>query len=240
MVSLFSRLVESLPTQCLMCRAWAREPVCAHCAADDQPAPARCSTCALPLAASVAEHSAQCGACITTPPPLAACFAAVSYLGPWIDCVSSYKFHSNPGLARYLARRMQRAHGVGAALAECDVLLPVPLSRERLAQRGYNQALELAKPLARWAARPLDAHSLVRLRDTPPQRTLKRPQRLANVKGAFAVLPECTAAIKSRRVLLVDDVMTSGASLHAAAQALLQAGAHSVTGLVFARTGMEP
>jgi ComF family protein len=135
---------------------------------------------------------------------------------------------------------MQRAHGVGAALAECDVLLPVPLSRERLAERGYNQALELAKPLARWAARPLDAHSLVRLRDTPPQRTLKRPQRLANVKGAFAVLPECTAAIKSRRVLLVDDVMTSGASLHAAAQALLQAGAHSVTGLVFARTGMEP
>jgi predicted amidophosphoribosyltransferase len=94
---------------------------------------------------------------------------------------------------------------------------------------------------SRWRAgrRGLDARSLVRLRDTLAQRTLKRAERLANVKGAFAVLPECAAAIQNRRVLLVDDVMTSGASLHAAAQALLQAGAHSVTGLVFARTGIE-
>ena len=233
----FSSLIETLPSQCLLCHAWARAPVCAHCAQASTAAPARCATCALPLPADVAAHSPRCGACVVAPPPLQACFAAVSYESPWSHCVTSYKFNSNPGLARYLAQHMRQAAGVHTALAACDVLVPLPLSRERLAQRGFNQALELAKPLASGAGVALDATSLVRLRDTPPQRTLKRAARLANVKGAFAVLPERRERIHAQRVLLVDDVMTSGASLHAAAAALLQAGAGEVAALVFARTG---
>ncbi len=107
------------------------------------------------------------------------------------------------------------------------------MGAHRLAERGYNQAYELARRLAPGRA---DARSLLRARETAPQTTLGREERLANVRGAFVVDPVRAAALRGAHVLLVDDVMTSGASLGAAAAALRRAGAARVTALVLART----
>ncbi len=128
---------------------------------------------------------------------------------------------------------MRSAPWTEPALDAAQLLVPMPLSAPRLAQRGFNQAFELAKQLD---ARKAVSSLLLRLRETPAQAALDLQARLANVRGAFAVDPLRVAAVKGKRIVLVDDVMTSGASLHAAAQALRQAGAASVTGLVFART----
>jgi len=125
-----------------------------------------------------------------------------------------------------------------AALGPHDWLLPLPLSRERLAQRGFNQAWQLALALAKASSSvgQTDAALLLRVRHTQAQSQLPRDQRLRNVADAFAVDPLRAAGIAGRRVVLVDDVMTSGASMFSAAGALRQAGAQHVTGLVFART----
>ena len=129
----------------------------------------------------------------------------------------------------------------GCALAEdildeADRLLPIPLSRQRLAERGYNQSWLLARRLAPDKA---DASLLLRIRHTPAQRTLPRAERLTNLKGAFALEPLRAHEVRGQRLLLVDDVMTSGASLHTAASVLLEAGAQQVNALVLARTGVD-
>jgi ComF family protein len=113
------------------------------------------------------------------------------------------------------------------------VVLAMPLSRERLAQRGFNQALVLARALG---PHKTDASLLLRVRHTPAQVELDRAARLANVAGAFAVEPLRAGHLKGKRVVVVDDVMTSGASVFGAAQVLRQAGAARVTALVLART----
>jgi len=193
-----------------------------------QPVP-RCTGCALPVAAGIG----RCGACLRSAPPLDACFAAVPYGYPWSGCIASYKFHGNPGWAETLASLLRSTPWVEPALEQADWVLPMPLSRQRLRERGFNQALELARRLA---PAQTDAGLLLRIRDTLPQSALPRSERLRNVSQAFAVAPLRASELRGRRVVLVDDVMTSGASLFAAATALRAAGAGHVTGLVVART----
>lgn len=223
----------TLPSQCLVCRAWPAQPVCEACVVRfAQPVP-RCPTCALPVPASREGPPRQCGECLKSPPPLDACFTAVSYAYPWSDCIVSYKFNSNPGLSAALATLLRSAPWVEPALERCDLLLPMPLSRERLCERGFNQALALARHLA---PDKTDSALLLRIRDTPSQRPLKRAERQRNMAGAFALEPLRAERVRDQRVVLVDDVMTSGASLFAAAHALRQAGAAHITALVVART----
>jgi len=222
-------LAAALPGQCAVCRAWPAQPVCEACVARfAQPRP-RCRRCALPVAAGIAE----CGRCLAAPPPLDACHAAVSYEYPWSVLIAQYKFGGQAGWAHSFAVLMRSAPWVEPALEEADMVLPMPLSRERLAERGFNQALVLARALAPQKA---DATLLLRVRHTPAQTELDRAGRLANVAGAFAIEPLRAARLKAQRVVLVDDVMTSGASVFAAAQALRQAGATRVTALLLART----
>jgi ComF family protein len=128
---------------------------------------------------------------------------------------------------------MRSAPWVEHALEQADHLVPMPLSRERLAERGFNQALELARSLA---PHKLRADLLLRIRHTPAQAELGLAARLRNVNGAFAVDPLLAAQVRGSRLALVDDVMTSGASLFAAASVLRQAGAAHITALVLART----
>lgn len=189
----------------------------------------RCSTCACILPAGVR----RCGTCIVEPPPLDDCLAAVAYAYPWSHLVADFKFHQQPAWAASFAQLMRATPWVDPAIDAADVLIPMPLSRQRLQERGYNQALLLARALE---APKVASDILLRVVDTPPQRTLPRSERLRNVQQAFAVDPLESHRIKHRRVLLVDDVMTSGASLHAAAHAVRQAGAAYVSALVFART----
>jgi ComF family protein len=184
----------------------------------------------MPVAAGVGE----CGLCLAAPPPLEACYAAVSYQYPWSALMAQYKFNGQAGWARAFATLMRSTPWVEPALEQADLVLPMPLSRERLAERGFNQALLLARALSRAKA---DSGLLLRVKHTPTQTALDRDERAANVKGAFAVQPMRAGELRGRRVLLVDDVMTSGASLFGAAATLRQAGAASVMAVVLARTG---
>lgn len=170
---------------------------------------------------------------MAAPPPLDACHAAVPYAYPWSGLIADYKFKGQTGWARAFATLMRSTPWVEPVLEDADVVLPIPLSRERLAERGFNQALQLAKALAPSRTR---AGLLLRIRHTATQAELDRAARLRNVQGAFALDPLQPAQVRGKRVVLVDDVMTSGASLYSAAHALRLAGAAGVSALVLART----
>ncbi len=177
-----------------------------------------------------------CGVCLKLPPPLDACLCATSYIWPWRDLIAHLKFHQQPGWAGPLATLMMSAPWVEDTLEAADWVLPVPLSAQRLAERGYNQALLLANKLS---PEKTDAQLLLRTRHTRAQRTLPRAERLSNLHGAFAVEPLRVHDIRGKRVVLIDDVMTSGASLHTAARVLRQAGATHISATVLARTAAD-
>ncbi|WP_342590557.1 ComF family protein [Rhodoferax aquaticus] len=167
------------------------------------------------------------------PPPIDRMLAAVSYGYPWSTLLVQYKFQDKTGWAKSFATLLRSTPWVEPALDAADMLIPMPLSKERLAERGFNQCALLAKALD---SAKTQVHLLQRVLDTPAQRTLARQVRLSSVQHAFAVDPLQSYRLKGQRVVLLDDVMTTGASLHAAAKALRQAGASHITGLVFART----
>ena len=175
----------------------------------------------------------RCGHCVREVPPLDRCHAAVAYAYPWSGLLTHYKFGNAPGWAQVLAQLIKLDPAARDMLAAAELVLPMPLSRERLAQRGFNQALQLARALA---APKLRTDLLLRLRDTAPQTALGRKQRAANVRGAFGVEPLRAGELRGRHVLLVDDVMTSGASIFAAASALRSAGCAAASAMVVART----
>ncbi len=175
----------------------------------------------------------QCGTCIRQPPPLNQTLAAVPYDYPWSGLMTEFKFHAHTGWARSFAMLMRSAPWVEPALDAADWLLPMPLSIGRLQERGFNQALLLARALE---PTKVEAGILLRVKETAPQSSLTRRQRLVGVRGAYALEPLRAAEVPNKRVVLVDDVMTTGASLHAAATVLRQAGATHITALVFART----
>ena len=227
--SLLSSLLERVPSQCAVCRAWPSRPVCDACVTRFAPPASRCISCALPVPPDVA----RCGECLAHPPPLDACLAACAYAWPWPDCIAQFKFQGRAGWAAPLATLLRSAPWVEPALEQADLVLPMPLAKSRLRERGFNQAHELARRLA---PQKTDPGLLLRTRETPPQSGLARAERLRNLRGAFALEPLRAEAVRGRRIVLVDDVMTSGASLFSAAQVLRTGGAAHVTAIVLART----
>ncbi len=228
-----SRWTQELPSRCAICGAWPARPLCDGCVQRFAQPRHRCRLCALPLADGVE----VCGACVRDQPPLDACFAAIPYAYPWSTLVARFKFSGEPGWAQALAERMQAIPGARAEIALADLVLPLPLAPRRLAERGFNQALLLARQLARDKT---ESQLLLRVRETGSQAALDRKARHANVRDAFGVEPLRAGELRGKAVLLVDDVMTSGASLHAAAAVLRHAGALRVSALVLARTEQEP
>jgi ComF family protein len=205
----------------------------------------RCRLCAIPLPVDLSlglrTSPGLCMDCVLERPPLDQAFAAVGYAYPWSGLVGSYKFGEQPAWAPIFAALLLQSPGARESLAALDAadwIVPIPLSTQRLQTRGFNQAWQLATALAGQSRTPAraDARLLLRVKDTRPQSQLKRAERLTNVKGAFLVDPLRHAELDGRRVVLVDDVMTSGASLFTAAAALKQAGASHVTAMIFART----
>lgn len=143
-----------------------------------------------------------------------------------------FKFSAQPAWAQALAQLMRHAPGAELLMESCDVLLPIPVSGPRLAERGFNQSALLAQHLA---PHKLNATCLQRRQHTEAQSHLSRAQRLHNLDQAFILDPDALHRIQGRHVLLIDDVMTTGTTLRQAAQLLRQVGAHSVHALVFAR-----
>jgi ComF family protein len=226
---LLSGLSRHIPSQCAVCHAWPSRPVCDDCVQRfGQPVP-RCMTCALPVLANMR----QCGACISQPPPLDQALAAVPYDYPWSGLIGQFKFQEHTGWAHSFALLMRNAPWVEPALESADYLLPMPLSPLRLKERGFNQALLLARSIE---PTKLRSDVLLRVKETAPQSSLPRKERLLRVRGAYAVEPLHAPGLHNKRLLLVDDVMTTGASLHAAAEVLRHHGAAHITALVFART----
>ncbi len=228
-------LATRLPSRCEVCHAWPARPVCEACVNRFAPPVTRCPRCAigLPAGVGVGAGVGECGACLRQPPAFDECHAAVDYAYPWAGLVGRFKFGGEPGWAAALAARMREHEGMARALDAAQLVLPLPLAPRRLAERGFNQALQLARHLA---PGKVEAHLLLRVRETAPQSALDRVERLLNVAQAFAVDPLRAHRLQGRDVALIDDVMTSGASLDAAARALRQAGAGRITALVFART----
>jgi ComF family protein len=222
------------PPRCLLCREPGADgrDLCAACAARLPWNRAACPRCALPLAAGETLPGMQaptCGECLRRAPPLDRVRAAFIYGFPVDRLLPRLKFHGDLAAGRLLAAAMAAAC---ADMPHPDALLPLPLARARLRRRGYDQALELAKPLARALDIPLLDGALVRRRDTAPQSTLDAAARRRNLRGAFAVP---TSANMPTHVALVDDVMTTGATLHAAARALRRAGVARIDAWVCAR-----
>ena len=219
---------------CAVCRAWDGARLCRDCVARFVSQAPRCERCAIEVPAGVA----VCGACLREPPGNDRAIAAVDYDHPWDALISAFKFHGALDLSAALAQRL--AVAVDAAGGTRPALvLPVPLGPARLAERGYNQAWELARRVARALGCRSDARLLLRIKDTPQQLALPRAQRAANVRGAFLVEPRRAGELRGRNVALVDDVLTTGATAAEIAGVLKQAGAATVQVWVVARTPMD-
>jgi ComF family protein len=175
----------------------------------------------------------RCDACRRSPPPLTRVVAPFLYAPPLDRWLPRFKFHRDMAAGRLLAQLLLEAC---AAAPRPDALVPVPLHRKRLRARGYDQALELAKPLAHALALPLRDDLLRRTRATAAQSSLQAAERHRNMIGAFAVVLRRCGRPLPAHVALVDDVMTTGTTLHAAARTLLEAGVARVDAWICART----
>lgn len=219
-----------LPRHCVFCGIAVREPeryICSPCDAELPWIDRRCATCAMPLPTAHAEPL-PCAACQRDPPPFTSAVAPLHYAFPVDAAIKAMKFrrklHYQPAFSAILLATAARLPG------DIDALLPVPLHRWRQLARGFNQAEELARPLAR-------ALSIKRLRGvrrvthTPFQSGLGRVARRRNLKDAFRVV----RPVLARHVLIVDDVITSGETCRQLAGVVLEAGAERVSVLALAR-----
>ncbi|KAB8043004.1 ComF family protein [Janthinobacterium aquaticum] len=226
-----------LPAQCALCAAACRQALCDDCHAQYllQPARLRCHQCANPLA-SMHETALLCGRCQRHRPVFDATLAASDYAPPVDQLLLQLKFAARLQLAPLFAQLLAQAADRQPDWQTPQLLCPVPLGRARLVERGYNQALEIARPLARLLGLPLLPKLAVRVRETPAQSGVAPRERRANLARAFDVAPAYAWQLGGCHVGVVDDVMSSGHTVNALAAALKRHGAARVSILVAART----
>lgn len=222
------------PSQCEVCRQWGPSALCADCIARYAAPSMRCHRCGLRMGLS----TPACGTCLRAPPPFEHTVCVADYGFPWDRLIADFKFEGRVELAGLLAQRLHAAllHAATPSLTAATLVLPVPLSASRLAERGYNQAWEIAHRVAARAGLLAHADLLLRPWDTAHQADLNRQERQLNLRTAFMVDPRQRARLQGLRVALVDDVMTTGATAGEAAAVLLRAGAAAVEVWVIART----
>lgn len=231
------------PAPCRICGELlgeiSRVPVCRACWAALQPlSPSgQCAVCGLPCSGDLASAAGfRCGECLKSPPCFDLARSYGAYGGALRELVHLMKYQGMTPLAGPLAQRMARiaeAPEWAEVFSRCQAVVPMPLDPARRRERGYNQAELLAREVARHRKIPLLLDACRRVRATAPQAGLSRSERRANVQGAFAAEKKF---VEDRVLLLVDDVMTTGATLNACSRALLQAGAAGVVALTAART----
>lgn len=226
---------------CSKINQWLFSSQCLLCAASTQHSAELCSACfqALPwhnapqcLQCGLPSNHPICGHCLHEPPDFDATLAALRYEFPLDAVMQHYKYGSALQTAHLFTHIMmtqlakqQNAHAI-------NLIIPMPLHPQRLKERGFNQSLEIARLLSKQLGIPLDYHSAIRSKYTPPQASLALKERAKNIKGAFAV----HADLSNQRIAIVDDVMTTGASLNELAKVIKKAGATYVECWVVART----
>jgi ComF family protein len=228
-----------LPPLCLGCHTIVDTPgtLCATCWAKiGWLAPPLCACCGLPFEFDPglgAPDALRCAACLRDPPAFARARAVFRYDEASRNLILAFKHadrtHAAPAFGQWLAR------AGGEVLPSADIVAPVPLHWLRLAWRRYNQAALIARTAAASAGRPCVPDLLVRRRRTPSQGELGRTERRRNVRRAFAIHPRHAGLVRGARVLLVDDVFTTGATVEECARTLLAAGAAAVDVLTLAR-----
>jgi ComF family protein len=190
-----------------------------------------CIVCGIPFSGAGTDH--VCGSCSTSPPRFDAARAALAYEGASRDLIHAYKYRNKTHLRRPLALlTMERLSGFMHSRRP-DLVMPVPLHRKKLSSRGFNQAVLLGEIFSLQLKMPLDRWNLRRIRWTEPQVNLAAPDRRTNVKGAFAI--QDPALVRGCRVLLVDDVLTTGSTVEECGRVLKAAGAADVTVITVAR-----
>ena len=209
---------------CYLCRGAAHGLLCERCDADlPRLGKEYCPRCALS-----SPGGAVCGRCLAQPPAYDATIAALAYGFPADVLVQALKFRGELALAPLLGELI----GGRVSTGDADCIVPVPLSPERLRSRGYNQALEIARGVAKATNVRLAPDACRRSRDTAAQMDLPLQERVKNVRGAF----ECPRLVEGATVAVLDDVMTTGATLDELAATLKRAGAARVVNWVVART----
>lgn len=231
--------VSALPSFCVLCSARGSAAICPNCRAKFFGGkPLRCFRCADALPRMADGGLAVCGSCLRRAPAFDATVVAADYAPPVDQLVLSLKFGANLALAPLFARLLLDAllDSEASRIAMPTVLTAVPLGPQRLAERGFNQALEIAKPLARSLGIPLDPSLALRVRETGAQSTLHPDERRKNIRRAFSVPNAALERIKGRHIGIVDDVITTGETLNELAATFKRFGAAKITSLVFART----
>lgn len=215
-----------LPSVCLLCGARAaRANLCVGCREDLPYLPQdRCPRCAAPSL-----DRAVCGECLRDPPQFDRVLASCMYAYPLDRIVQAFKYRGQLAVAPLLADLLLREVRADPLP---DLVVPMPLSRERMRERGFNQALEIAKPIAAALGIELRADICLRVQHAPPQSVLAWEDRAKNIAGAFV----CMEDVSGRSIAVVDDVLTTGATLNEIARVLRKRGAAQVTGWVAART----
>lgn len=227
LLNIRSGIEQFLPGQpCVLCGRMSRDGL--WCAACNDALPwldmPRCPACALPT-----PSGELCGHCLKCPPSFARTVAAFGYAFPLDKLVQAMKYGDQLALAHAFAARLaQRIPRDGLP----DCIVPMPLHPAKLRERGYNQSLLLAAPIARELGLELLPDACRRVRDTAPQSSLPWKERKKNMRNAFS----CEADLTGKRIALVDDVLTTGASLNALAETVRQRGAAEIEAWVVART----
>jgi len=221
-----TRIAQLLLAQdCLLCQSASDgELLCAACARELPSAAPGCPRCAL-----AGTHGLECGACISDPPHYDASCAAFAYAHPVDALILALKYGGQLALAGLFARELHQRIGRADRV---DLIVPLPLHPQRLAERGFNQAAEIAKVLSRLSGIGMDARLARRVRNTAPQTGLPWRERANNMRRAFA----CDRDLAGLSIAVVDDVMTTGATLDEFARTLKHSGAARVQNWVVART----
>jgi ComF family protein len=220
---------------CLLCGGETETALCKSCKRQYFFRPAnRCITCAVPLN----RVDARCGSCLSDAPAFDRTIVAFDYLSPLDQLILALKFDHQLIVAPTLAQALAQTAMTSLTHSQDipDFFIPVPLGRTRLSERGFNQSYEIAKPFAKLVGRPVYSQLLLRVRDTQAQTLLHPDQRQDNVRHAFFPNERYADKIGGCHIGVVDDVMTTGATLHEIAACLKRHGARKVSNYVVART----
>ncbi len=224
----YSRLASFIPEQsCILCAENAKFCVCHECESSFSNHQLRCLSCAHPVTGGLD----FCGQCLVHAPMFNRAYTLYDYQGAIADLIKSFKFDHQLCIGDYFSHQLYGLYqSIIGSDTQYDAIIPMPLSRVRMRERGYNQVLELLRLIGKKINITIDTHSVSRVKATQSLTTLNPEQRKQEIKGAFEAIP-----MNYQSVLLVDDVMTTGSSLNELAQTVIKAGVKSCDVMTLAR-----